>query len=160
MNPIKYPYLPEGREILYVPSTNPFMAQAAAYALEHSLDKAFKTASVVVKDHMVIGIAANGSDYHLTHECERVKRGLPTGEGYELCEGCHPKNHSEPKAIKAAQDAGHDTNGADVYLWGHWWTCEGCWKAIIDSGIRNLYLMEGSERFFDKNAPEYVHGNY
>lgn len=152
--------MPEGRTILYVPSSNYFMQEAHEYALAHSLDHALKTGSLVVKDGIVIGKAANGSDYHLTHECERVKRGIPTGQGYELCEGCHPKNHSEPKAIFAAQAAGHDTNGADVYLWGHWWTCEGCWNAIINGGIRNLYLMEGSERLFDKNSSEYIHGKY
>lgn len=158
---IDYPYMPKGRTILYVPADNAFMLEAQAIALAESLDLAFKTGSVVVKDGVIIGKAANGSDYHLTHECERRKRGIPTGEGYEFCEGCHPRNHSEPKAIKAAQAAGHDTEGADVYLWGHWWTCEGCWNAIIAGKIRNLYLLEGSERFFkDKKSPEYVHGNY
>ena len=50
---------------------------------------------------------------------------------------------------------GHDTVGADLYLWGHWWACAPCWNAIIESGIENVYLLEGSERLFNKAH----HGN-
>ncbi len=160
MSDIKYPYLPEGRTITYVPSDNPFIAQAAAFALEHSLDNAVKTGSVIVKNGEIIGRGANGSDYHKAHECERVRLKIPTGQGYELCEGCHPKNHSEPRAIADAQAHGHDTEGADLYLWGHWWACEPCWRAIIDGGIANVYLMEGSEKLFNKDSPENVLGNW
>src|SRR3989344_8182190 len=99
---IKYPYMPEGCTILYVPENNEYMIEAREYAREHSLDDMLKTGSIIVKDGKVIGRGANGSDYHKTHECERVKRGIPTGQGYELCEGCHPKNHSEPRAIADA----------------------------------------------------------
>jgi deoxycytidylate deaminase len=145
---IQYPYMPEGKTIEYVPADNVFMQEAKAYAAAHSLDKNKPTASIIVKDGVVIGRGANGSDYHLTHECERVKRGIPTGQGYELCEGCHPKNHGEPKAVQDARDKGLDTNGADLYLWGHWWCCKPCWDAMIGAGIRQVYLLEGSETTF------------
>ena len=148
---IDYPYLPEGRIILYVPEDNPYMRMAREYALANSLDETVKIGSVIVKGNMIIGQGANGSDYHKTHGCERVKRGIPTGEGYELCEGCHPKNHSEPSAIQDAQKRGFQTKDADLYLWGHWWACEPCWGAIIAAGIKNLYLMKGSERLFNKS---------
>ncbi len=157
---INYPYLPEGREIKYVPSTDLYIAEAAIVALEHSLDDAVKTGSVVVKDGTIIGRGANGSDYHKTHECERVKLKIPTGQGYDLCEGCHPKNHSEPRAIADARAHGNDPHGADLYLWGHWWCCEPCWNAIIENGIENVYLMEGSERLFNREHPENVLGKW
>ncbi len=160
MNPIKYPYLPEGRTIKYVPATDRYMTQAALVAIEDSLDDAVKTGSVVVKDGHIIGQGANGSDYHKTHECERVKQKIPTGQGYDLCEGCHPKNHSEPRAIADARAHGHDPQGAELYLWGHWWCCEPCWKAISENGISQVYLMEGSERLFNREHPENVLGKW
>ena len=71
---IKYPYQPEGRFVLYVPLSNPFMAEAKEFGRLNSLDKTMPTSSVVVKDGKIIGRGANGSTYHETHECERVKR--------------------------------------------------------------------------------------
>lgn len=155
---IQYPYIPEGKLIQYVSAENLFLRAARDFACANSLDKAQKTGSVVVKDDEVIGFGANGSRYHETHECERVKRGSRTGEDYELCEGCHPKNHSEPKAIQAARMAGYDATHADLYLWGHWWLCEPCWNAIIQAGIKNVFLLEGSEVLFDRAKPGNIVG--
>ncbi len=155
-----YPYIPEGRTILYVGAHNPFMQEARTCALEHSLDDAVKTGSVVVRDGSIVGRGANGSDYHKTHICERVRQNAPTGTGYELCEGCHPKNHSERSAIVDAQAKGHDTTGADLYLWGHWWCCKPCWDAMLAAGIKHVYLLEGSERLFDKKSPENILGKW
>lgn len=160
MEPVSYPYLPEGRMFLYVPEENEFMAAARNYALTNSKDDAVKTGSVVVVDGVVVGEGANGSDFHKDHECERVKRGVPTGEGYELCEGCHPKNHSEVRAIASAKDKLGTVEGADLYLWGHWWACEPCWNAIEDAGISRVFLLEGSERFFNKTHPDNILGTY
>ncbi len=155
---IKYPYLPEGREIKYVSADNLFMKEARAFAREHSLDDAMPNSSVMVKDGNVIARAANGSDYHKTYACERVKQGIPTGQGYELCEGCHPKNHSEQSVIREAQEKEFDVSGADIYLWGHWWCCEPCWNAMIENGIKDVYLLEGSEKLFDRGHPENIIG--
>lgn len=155
---IEYPYLPEGRTILYVPESNPFIQAAKKFAREHSLDSTIQTGSAVVINDTIIGLGANGSDYHETNECERVKRNIPTGQGYELCEGCHPKNHSEPRAIENAIKLNHDPKGADLYLWGHWWCCEPCWNAMIKAGIKNVYLMEGSDKLFNKNNPNNIVG--
>lgn len=148
---INYPYLPAGREIRYVPEGDPFMREAREFAREHSLDKTVPTGSIIVKGGRVIGRGANGSDYHEEHGCARVRQGVPTGEHYELCEGCHPKNHSEPRAIADARSRGEDPRGADLYLWGHWWCCKPCWDAMIAAGIRSAYLLEGSERLFNRN---------
>jgi dTMP kinase len=158
MPDIEYPYLPASRSFLYVGIDDPYMRDARDYALKHSLDEAVKTGSVVVRNGEVIGRGANGSDYHTLHGCERVRHGIPTGHGYELCEGCRPKNHSEPRAIADAQKNGHDPIGADLYLWGHWWCCEPCWNAMIEAGIENVYLLEGSERLFNKASPENIIG--
>ncbi len=155
---INYPYMPAGARILYVSADNPYMQAAKDVAKRESLDKTMPTGSVVVKDNAIIGKGANGSRYHETNECERVKQKIPTGQGYELCEGCHPKNHSEPTAIARARKATTDLAGSDLYLWGHWWCCEPCWNSMLAAGIRTVYLMQGSEKLFNKEHPDNIVG--
>ena len=158
MSDIKYPYLPEDQTIKYVAETHPCMAIAREEARRHSLDKVMPNGSIIMRNGFILGRSANGSDYHQNHGCERVRRQCPTGEGYDLCEGCHPKNHSEPRAIKNARDHGHDTRDADLYLWGHWWCCRWCWDVIIEAGIANVFLVKNSEVLFNKEHPDNVVG--
>lgn len=155
---VRHPYIPEGRKISYVGPDNPYMQLAKEYARLYSQDEIMPGASIVVKDRKVIGIGANGSDYHKKYPCKRKELKCKTGEGYELCEGCHPKNHSEPTAIRNAVNKGNDTKGADLYLWGHWWCCKPCWDAMGEAGIRNVYLLEDSEKLFNKDHPENIVG--
>lgn len=147
---ISYPYIPEGRVIQYVDALNRYMALAKKFAKKHSLDSAMPGAAIVVRNNVILGTGANGSDYHKNHSCQRVILGCKSGEGYELCEGCHPKNHSEPSAIRDALANGNDTNGADLYLWGHWWCCKPCWDVMIKAGINNVFLLKNSEILFNK----------
>lgn len=155
---INYPYLPKGRTIEYIPADHPFMVMAKQFSRDHSIDKSMPTGSVIVKDGVVIGIGANGSDYHDNNECVRVRQGIPTGQGYELCEGCHPKNHSESRAIADAEKNNKATAGGDLYLWGHWWCCKPCWDSMIKAEIRNVYVMEDSEKLFNREHPDNIVG--
>jgi len=111
-----------------------------------SLDPDHATGAVLVREGEIIGAGANGSTYHEQHGCERKKQNIPTGEGYQLCGGCHPKNHAEQTAIRHCENP----NQADLYLWGHWWCCESCWNAMIQADIKNVYLPEGAEGMFKK----------
>ena len=158
MPDIKYPYLPEGRTIEYVDQLDVYINVARIYAKHRSLDKTMPGAAVIIRDLEMLGFGANGSDHHEKHGCERVRLGCPTGQGYELCEGCHPKNHSEPRAIQNARDQGYDPRGADLYLWGHWWCCKWCWDAMIEAGIARVFLMEGSEVLFNREHPDNIVG--
>lgn len=158
---IEYPYMPEEGTILYVGIDNAFMAEARAYAERASLDKTMPNASIVVKNGAIIGRGANGSTYHETNICERVKLGSKSGEDYDRCEGCHPKNHGEPSAIADALEHGataEDLEGAEIYLWGHWWCCEPCWGTMLDNGISTVYLLEDSEKLFNKTHPDNIVG--
>lgn len=155
---ISYPFMPHSGTIAYVSADNPYMQAAKAYAQKHSLDKNMPNASVIVHGDKIVGQGANGSNYHETHGCERVRLGIPTGQGYELCEGCSPKNHGEPRAIADAAAHGRDTHGSVLYLWGHWWCCEPCWNAMLAAGIDTVYLLEGSEILFNKQAPDNIVG--
>ncbi len=155
---ITYPYLPEGKRILYAGENNAFMSAAMEFALENSLDKVMPNASLIIKNNKIINAAANGSDYHKKFECQRIKLKIPTGQGYELCEGCHYKNHSESKVIRKARLEGCDTKNADLYLWGHFWCCKPCWNEIITAKIKNVFLLEKSYVLFNKEHPENIVG--
>lgn len=157
-NKIAYPYLPEGREIRYVSQYDKYMLIARLFAQVNSLDKTMPGAAVVVKDRRITGMGANGSDFHKTHQCQRVLLGCKSGEGYNLCEGCHPKNHSEASAITSTKNQGFETVGANLYLWGHWWCCKDCWDKMIGAGIMNVYLLCDSEKLFNKEHPENIVG--
>lgn len=149
---IEYPYMPDAGEIVYVDLDNEFMQLAKEFARIESLDKVMPNTSVIVKSGEVLGIGANGSNYHETNGCERVRRNIPTGQGYDLCEGCNPKNHGEAKAISNALErlSSEDLQDAEIYLWGHWWCCESCWSTMLDKGISTVYLLESSEVLFNR----------
>lgn len=149
---VSYPYVHPKGSISYIGIGNKYMSQAKEIAREHSLDETMPTGAVIVKDEKIIAYGANGSDYHKTHGCERVKLGIPTGQGYDLCEGCHHKNHAEVSAIRQALEQNKDVSGASLYLWGHWWACEPCWSSMIDNGINKMFLLEDSEVLFNKQA--------
>lgn len=143
---IDYPYIPENRMIKYVGGNNLYMFLAKMYAKKYSQDKIMPSAAVVVNGGLMIGKGCG------------VILGCKSGEGYELCEGCHPKNHSERKAIQNAHDNGHDVNGADLYLWGHWWCCGACWGEMDRVGIDRVFLLKDSEILFNKEHPDNIVG--
>lgn len=167
MNSIAYPYLPEGKTIKYVGGDNAFMRAAKEYAKEHSTDRQHPTGAVVVKDGEIIGRGANQvplkhpklKEFHKKGWCVRKILKVKSGEGYWMCPGCSsPSDHGEQQAVRDALKHEKGVEGADLYLWGHWWCCEPCWNAMIDGGIKDVYLIEGSERMFDKNHGENIIG--
>lgn len=157
---INYPYMPpDDKASITYTDYNEYMQAAFEAARDNSHDVTMPTGSVIVLDGEIIGRGANGSDYHKANGCERVRRGIPTGQGYELCEGCHPHNHSEPRAIVDALESNHKLDGAVLYLWGHWWCCEPCWNAMINVGISKAVLLENSEVLFNKEAEGNIVGS-
>lgn len=155
---IQYPYIPINRTIRYVPKDNTFILQAKEFARKWALDTTLPSAAVIVKDGEILVCGSNGSTYHKLFGCERERQGCGTGKNYELCKGCHPKNHAVATAIRRAQNKGLEVGGADVYLWGDWWFCEDCWNVMITAGIKDVYLMEGSEVLFHKEHPDNIIG--
>lgn len=142
---MEYPYLPEGREIEYVSEDNPHMKEAKKAWADSKCTKQ-KTGAVVVKDEEIIG-KANNTVKNAPESCPRDTEGFKTGEGYHLCKDvCQQvEGHSESNAVSNAKKEGKDTEGADVYLYGHWWCCKGCWDAMIEGGIEHVYLLEDAD---------------
>ncbi len=156
MSEIIYPYIPAGREFIFVAETNEFMALAKKIRDTESTDFKNPTAAVIVQNGKVIGQSANHSklknkkliDLHSKYCIRRILQ-VPSGKGYFLCPGCATyKQHGESSAIRDALKKNHDTVGADLYLYGHWWCCQPCWNAMIKAGIKNVYLVENAYALF------------
>lgn len=149
---IEYPYIAPGRTIKFVSLNNPFMIEARKMADNFSGCSWWPTGSVVVKEGRVIGRATNPSA--IVVPCPRWQKKCPTGTGYDLCNSVCGRigyGHSEYAATEDANNNGYDINGADLYLFGHWWCCKKCWDKMIEFGINNVYLLENANKIF---APE------
>jgi tRNA(Arg) A34 adenosine deaminase TadA len=160
---IEYPYIPNGREILYVPEDNLFMVEAMRIRNSESTDKGHPTGAVVVKEGKILGGAANQSgfknekliNFHAKGWCVRKILKIKSGEKYWLCPGCSTnKDHAESRAVgDAISKVGSDMlKGADLYLYGHWWCCKECWDAMIYAGIKDVYLLENSWKIFNSRS--------
>lgn len=128
-----------------------YFGVARELALDGSRQRDKPNASIIVRDGAIVGRETNDSNFHARHGCKRG--GFPTGKGYELCEGCQPRNHSEQKALE-----GIDTRGADLYLWGHWYCCESCLGAIKRKGIKNIYIEQAYEDLSEKTGKKQRRG--
>ena len=152
ISPKQFPFQPPfGCVIKYVPREHPFML-AAAEMIKRSGCAKHPVGAVLVRGGLIIGRGANGSMRADTRHtvCERVRRGCKTGEGYELCPNCITPGHVEPMTIADARACKQDTNGADLYLFGHWWCCEPCWKIMAEAGIKTVYLVTQATELFDR----------
>ena len=147
MPKVKYPYLPKAKEIKYVSENNRFILAAKRMAEGSGCTKQ-ATGAVLVKDGKIIGRGSNAG--RKVNVCPRVLNGSKTGEDYHFCkEQCAQEGHSEVMAIKDANQKSHKTEGADLYLYGHWWCCEPCWNTIIEANVRNVYLVKGATEKFN-----------
>lgn len=145
MSKIVYPYLPPGREILYVAEDNAYMFIAKMFSTAYGCIKQ-PTGAVVVGWDAVLGAGSNAG--RRAEECPRW--GSPTGENYVLCRTvCRQESHAEVAALSDALNKGRIVSGADLYLYGHWWCCKDCWDKMIAAGIRRLYLLEKSWEIFN-----------
>lgn len=165
---IKYPYLPKGKLIKYVDESNQYMARAKEMA-RTSNDQSFPTGAVIVCDGQILVEVFNKTylsnlflkNFHKKY-CLRRILGIPSGQKYWACPGCaSPKNHSEYRAIMALEKKFPQkiNSNLDLYLWGHWWCCKNCWDVMISAGIKNIYLLQGSEILLDINNPNNIMGH-
>lgn len=150
-----YPYMPSDRHLKYVPHDNPFMLVAAKARAEQSGDPLYPVGIAIVRDGQVLVIAGNGFSRGAgtVHICPRIVLECPSGTGYDLCTLHDAPGHAEQMAVKTATEQGIDLTGADAYMYGHWWACEPCWTALINAGIRDLYVTDDAhERFSRENV--------
>jgi deoxycytidylate deaminase len=155
----EYPYLPEERTIGYVPADNEFMREAKRVRDTMSTDRNHSTGAVVVLNGEIVGRGANQSalkndkllDFHKNTFCVRRFLKIKTGTKYWLCPGCSSsRHHGETRAVKDALKNKGSIQGADLYLYGHWWCCRPCWDEMIKAGIDKVYLVEGATELFKR----------
>jgi deoxycytidylate deaminase len=162
---IKYPYLPEGRTILYVGADNIFMVQAREMA-RLSNDQQQPTGAVLVfQDKVILGDSnknpLTSSFLIKLHKkyCIRHMLKIPSGQKYWACPGCAGnESHAESRVCKQLLKNGVTDRPLDLYLWGHWWCCDVCWKNMLKIPVRNVFLLEGSELLFDAKNPNNILG--
>ncbi|MBI4437553.1 hypothetical protein HY631_01240 [Candidatus Uhrbacteria bacterium] len=154
---IEYPYMPPGRFLKYASPDDPFMVAAARARAEQASDALYPVGAAMVVGGAMVARAGNGFNRGAgkVHVCPRIVLDVPSGTGYELCDLHDPTGHAERMLLQVAREAGIDPAGSDVYLYGHWWACEPCWSALIEAGVRDLYVTDDAHERF---AREKVYG--
>lgn len=134
------------------------MIEAKLVKEKFGTERNHPTGAVVVLCDRVIGRGANQAalrntflrNLHGRGFCVRRFLKVKTGTKYWLCPGCADFHlHAEALAVADARTNNKNIKGADLYLYGHWWCCKPCWDVMIRAGIKNVYLMEGSEDVFN-----------
>jgi len=150
---IDYPYMPPDRHLKYVSSDHPFMLEAARARQECAGDPLYPVGIVLVKEGKVIARAGNGFNKGpgQVHVCPRIVLDVPSGTGYDLCTLHDSPGHAERMVLSEAQRLGVDPMGSDAYLYGHWWACEPCWTALLEAGVRDLYVTDDAHERFSRD---------
>lgn len=87
--------------------------------------------------------AADGRSFVGENSCANAQPMCPRnpGEGYEKCQTiCEQAGHAEIEALKLA---GAAARGASAELWGHYWICEPCGRALLDAGVLDIAILRG-----------------
>ncbi len=149
---VDYPFIPENRDFKFAASDDEFMNQAQKAQQVHAGDPSYPVGAVLVKNGEVIASAGNGYNKgRQMHVCPRLVQECPSGTGYDLCTLHDSPGHAEQMVIQKAKENGLDTEGSDLYMYGHWWACEPCWNAIIEAGVKDVYLLDGADKEFDRD---------
>jgi deoxycytidylate deaminase len=95
-----------------------------------------------------IAVIKNGVNFWVgSNWCENPqetcpRKGLETGVGYELCKSiCGQQNHAE---VDACLKAGENARGADLFLIGHYYCCDGCKAVMNEHGIKSIRIFDGA----------------
>lgn len=91
-------------------------------------------------------LTRKGMTFYGENICETPQTMCPRvpGEGYEKCKSiCHQKGHAEVAAIAAAHEAGADLALSTATLYGHYWMCEPCGRALAESGVHSIRIILG-----------------
>jgi deoxycytidylate deaminase len=67
------------------------------------------------------------------------------GEGYEKCQTvCGQQGHAEIQALRHARELGIDVTGYEAHIYGHYYACEQCARALRDAGISVIHIYMGT----------------
>ena len=93
--------------------------------------------AVIIKDKQIIATGYNGAPSGAIHctdigYCERKKRGIPSGQGLEICRA----GHAEANAIDQCAKRGTSCIGATIYVTTQ--PCVFCCIHIIQAGLKKV----------------------
>jgi dCMP deaminase len=93
--------------------------------------------AVIIRDKQIIATGYNGAPTGAIHctdigYCERKKRGIPSGQGLELCRA----GHAEANAINQCAKHGISCKGATLYVTTQ--PCVFCCIHLIQAGITKV----------------------
>ena len=93
--------------------------------------------AVIIRDKQIIATGYNGAPTGAIHctdlgYCIRKKKGIPSGQGLELCRA----GHAEANAIDQCANNGTSCEGAAIYVTTQ--PCVFCCIHIIQSGIKKV----------------------
>lgn len=101
-----------------------------------------KVGAVIVKDNEILGSGYNGSPKGLPNCCDdptrcyRTQHNIPSGQKLELCYA----QHAEINAMFNALCSNRDLHDSSIFVTT--FPCSNCAKAIIQSGIKNIYYLD------------------
>ena len=146
------------RQIKYRYENNIYMNFAKAVSDIESLDKAMQVGCLFVKDKEIISYGANGSTFHENREkemltkdltyhfggCVRRENHIPSGQNYEMCEGCDTKNHDVPSAINKIANTPKFglLQGSVCYMSGHYYCCQSCLSKMEKLGVSEIVISK------------------
>ncbi len=84
--------------------------------------------------------APNGSVFFGENICANAQDVCPRapGEGYEKCASvCQQAQHAEIEALMAAGSA---ASGSTAHIYGHYYICEPCGRALREAGVRVVQI--------------------
>lgn len=143
------------REIDRPLSCEDYLDFAQMYANKVSGCRKVAVGSVIVKEGQIVALGANRGVPNLCKTmrgCMRVEKYGEDSKSHRNPEDCRAI-HSEIDAICYAARAGISVEGAEIYVTRY--PCESCAKAIIASGIRQVYyggtakISSQTEEMFD-----------
>jgi len=89
-----------------------------------------------------------GSNFCRIPQTECPRKGMPTGEGYDICHKiCYQNDHAE---VNACREAGNDAKGGTLYLLGHTYCCDNCKETMNYYGIKEVIIGKLPDTFMSK----------
>lgn len=123
-----------------------------------------KYGAIIVKEDVIVSTGYNGPARGVINcfevGCLKDEVGAPHGSGYDYCIGVH----AEENAIINAARSGASVLDGTLYIYGEdpdgrvveAKPCERCRRAIINAGIRRVYVMRSDESIVEINVEDWV----
>jgi dCMP deaminase len=133
------------------PSWDAYFLEMAKLVAKRATCLRRRVGAILVKDKRILATGYNGAPRGLAHcldiGCIREKLKIPSGERHEVCRALH----AEQNALIQASLYGISVKDSTLYATNQ--PCAICAKMLINSGIREVVILEG---YPDKLAARFL----